>query len=481
VRGDDRRLHPVVPIRFVRACPRGHLADIDWYRFAHTGDAGCRRQLWLDEKGTSGDLTELRVRCECGAGRDLALAQRNPGLLGTCNGERPWLGPGPHEGCGLPSRLLVRSASNAYFPQVMSVISLPDKNESVGKAVNQVYSDYLAGLDSAEELAFARKKMAAVKAALDGFSDAEAWAEVQARKGAVLEGPAKTVKQAEFEVLAGTKESAGADQPDGNFYARALAAAAWGGPDRPWMAAVERVVLVHRLREVVAQIGFTRFEASSPDVEGELQMGVQAAPLARETTWLPAVENRGEGVFVQFRKAAIDDWAGRPAAVERGRHLLAGFEAWKSAHPHSARKFPGLPYYLMHTVSHLLLTAVSLECGYPASSIRERVYALESGYGVLLYTGSPDAEGTLGGLVETGRQIARHLRAALELARLCSNDPVCAQHDPPGPHEARFLHGAACHGCLLVAETSCEQQNDFMDRALAVPTVDDGGAEFFPG
>jgi len=245
------------------------------------------------------------------------------------------------------------------------------------------------------------------------------------------------------------------------------------------MAAVERVVLVHRLREVTAQVGFTRFEAMSPDVEGELQMGVQAASLARETTWLPAVENRGEGLFVQFKKAAIEDWMKLPAVVERGRRLLAGFDTWKAAHPHSARKFPGVQYHLLHTISHLLITAVSLECGYPASSIRERVYSLDSGYGILLYTGTPDAEGTLGGLVEAGRQIARHLQAALELARLCSNDPVCAQHDPPGPHEGRFLHGAACHGCLLVAETSCEQQNDFLDRALAVSTVDDGGAEFF--
>src|SRR5581483_8809091 len=134
---------------------------------------------------------------------------------------------------------------------------------------------------------------------------------------------------------------------------------------------------------------------------------------------------------------------------------------------------------LLHTVSHLLLTAVSLECGYPASSVRERVYAGESGYGVLLYTGSPDAEGTLGGLVEAGRHINRHLKAALELGRLCSNDPVCAQHDPPNRHEGRFLLGAACHGCLLIAETSCEQFNDFLDRALVVSTVENLGAEFF--
>jgi hypothetical protein len=216
-------------------------------------------------------------------------------------------------------------------------------------------------------------------------------------------------------------------------------------------------------------------------VEGELQMGVQAAPLARELSWLPAVENRGEGIFLQIRKAAIDDWLVRPVVQERGKRLLAGFESWQGQHPHSRRHFPGLPYFLLHSLSHLLLTSVALECGYPASSIRERVYALEAGYGILLYTGTPDAEGTLGGLVEAGRQIDRHLRAAVELGRLCSNDPGCAQHDPQNPHECRFLLGAACHGCLLIAETSCEQHSDFLDRALVVPTVEDLGAEFFRG
>lgn len=315
-----------------------------------------------------------------------------------------------------------------------------------------------------------------MKTALDGFTDEEVYAHIESLKGTTLEGPAPSVKQAEFEVLGASNDEAGADHPDGDFYARALPPAVWNAP---WMSAVERVVLVHRLREVVAQVGFTRFEASTPNVEGELEVGVQAAPLARETTWLPAVENRGEGVFVRFKKSAIDKWAGREEVKARAARLRAGFEAWGEAHPHSARAFPSVQYYLLHTISHMLLTAVSLECGYPASSIRERVYALDAGYGLLLYTGSPDAEGTLGGLVETGRRIHLHLQAAMELARLCSNDPVCAQHDAPNLHEGRFLHGAACHGCLLVAETSCEQHNDFLDRALAVPTVEDLGAEFF--
>jgi hypothetical protein len=474
--GEDRKYHPVVPIRFVRACRKGHIGDIDWYGFVHGGATECRgRPLWVDERGTSGDLAEIVIRCACRRERRLSDATvPAKRLLGQCDGSRPWLGPDTREACSEPNRLLVRSASNAYFAQVMSVIALPDRNESLEKAVNQVWS-YLEVAESADDVRRERKK-SLVKAALEGFSDEEVWKEVQARRGAGGEAPAKSVKQAEFEVLSATKDEVGQDTPDGDFYARALPRTAWDGPRA---GAVERVVLVHRLREVTAQVGFTRFEAVTPGINGELDILAEPAPLAREVTWLPAVENRGEGVFIQFRKPALDGWLSRPEARERERRLRAGFESWLKEHPHSRREFPGLCYFLLHSLSHLLLTAVALECGYPASSIRERVYALESGYGILLYTGSPDAEGTLGGLVEAGRRVGHHLRAALELGRLCSNDPVCAQHDPANPHERRFLHGAACHGCLLVAETSCEQHNDFLDRALVVPTVEDLGAEFF--
>jgi hypothetical protein len=246
------------------------------------------------------------------------------------------------------------------------------------------------------------------------------------------------------------------------------------------MQAIERVVLVHRLREVVAQVGFTRFEAAAPDTEGELDIGVRRASLAREITWLPAYENKGEGIFLQFKKEAIKDWLSRPAVQERWQSLALGFKAWAKEHPGSKRGFPELPYIMLHSLSHLLITAVSLGCGYPSSSIRERVYSIANvGYGILLYTGTSDAEGTLGGLVQVGRRIHETVKNALDLGMLCSNDPVCAQHDPANAPEHRFLHGAACHGCVLIAETSCEQQNDFLDRALVVPTVESRGCEFF--
>ena len=117
----------VVPTRFVRACPKGHVDDLDWIGFVHGANNRCRRQLWRDERGTTSELAELSVRCECGARRSLyeaAELEQNP--LGTCRGARPWLGLNTEEDCNQPSRLLIRTASNAYFPQIVGVLSLPD-------------------------------------------------------------------------------------------------------------------------------------------------------------------------------------------------------------------------------------------------------------------------------------------------------------------------------------------------------------------
>lgn len=472
---DSKKRRPVVPIRFVRACRNGHIGDIDWRAFVHNGPSDCKRQLWIDERGTSGDLAEVWIRCECKLERSMsqaAILQNR--ALGHCNGNRPWLGSYEKESCGEPNRLLIRNASNAYFPQLLSVISLPDRDERVKQVVDAIW-DIVEPVENAEELRYERKK-AKVKAALEDFSDDEILAEILARKsGSGKE--TKTVKQAELETLTASKPELGNDQPDGTFYARTLPPEKWKAP---CTAAVERIVLVHRLREVVAQVGFTRFEAAAPDIAGELEIGVKRAALSREPTWLPANENKGEGVFIQFKTAAITQWLSRPEVQQRGRQLEAGFNAWLSDHQGSHRMFPGLPYIFLHSFSHMLITAVSLECGYPASSIRERIYALPNvGYGILLYTGTSDSEGTLGGLVQVGRRIHEHMQKALHLGELCSNDPVCAEHQPENQHERRFLLGAACHGCLLIAETSCEQHNDFLDRALVVPTLENLGAEFF--
>ena len=474
-RGADGKNKPVVPVRFVRACPKGHIGDIDWPIFVH-GAAVCARDLWIEERGTSGDLDEIWLVCECGATRAMSQAARlDLGSLGKCNGSRPWLGPGNRERCGAPNRLLTRAASNAYFPQLLSVISIPDTRSPVDDVVRALWEDFLSDVEAQADLDKVRKKPTPA-AKLAGLADDAVMAAIaRTRSGSGVELE-RSVKDVEFEALAENQDTVGSDRPDGDFYARTLSATAW---QAPWMDPVERVVLVHRLREVIAQVGFTRLEAIGPDTDGELDLGVKPAALGLDASWLPAIENRGEGIFLKFKAQDIERWLLKPQVVQRDAVLLQGFALWKRDHEGTERKFPGLPYILLHSLSHLLMTAVSLECGYPASSLRERIYALPGGrYGILIYTGSSDGEGPLGGLVQAGKDIARHMRRALDLGTLCSNDPICGYHRPAEPDHQPLL-GAACHGCLLVAETSCEQRNEFLDRALVVSTVEAIKAEFF--
>ena len=254
-------------------------------------------------------------------------------------------------------------------------------------------------------------------------------------------------------------------------------------------SSIEAIIQVHRLREVLALAGFTRLEPVMPNVDGEYDGEVERAVIALEPAWFPAVENRGEGILVQLRADVVMAWLGREPVKQRLNELIAGHNAWAGQRK-SELPFPGGPYVLLHTLAHLLLQSLSMRCGYPAASIRERIFVDQASsrsernphgkrYAVLLYTTSPDAEGTLGGLVQEARRIEDHLRHALRTAALCSNDPVCAEHVPGHSMEERWLHGAACHGCTLIAETSCEMRNEYLDRALAVPTLYAAGAAFF--
>ena len=146
--------------------------------------------------------------------------------------------------------------------------------------------------------------------------------------------------------------------------------------------------------------------------------------------------------------------------------------------------FPGLRYVLLHSLSHALIRQFSVECGYAAASLKERIYSStpddeEAMAGILIYTAAPDSEGTLGGLVTLGEtaNLEQHLDQALEGLEICSSDPLCAETQP----EQAFLslHGAACHNCLFLPETSCERGNRYLDRTVLVPTMERAEFAFF--
>ena len=476
---DEKRRYngkPVVATRFVRACPKGHVDDLDWHDFVHGGPSKCLGRLWLDETGATGELANLRVRCSCGKSRSMSEANEisaNP--LGSCSGARPWLGPNANEDCHERTRLLIRTATNAYFPLLVRALSIPDKGAEIGRVVAEMWDPLMAVDNLAELTVF--KKLPQVAEALAGFDDDDVLAAIRRRK----EGPAgdRSVKGVEIEAMLAVPEGYGDDVPiDPNFHARK-------SPSHrrkdPFQTLVPEIVQVHRLREVLALGGFTRLEAPMPDIDGEYRDDVERAEISIDPEWFPAVENRGEGVLLRFSSDAIRTWNARPAVSRRIRDLETGYINWKQQRKNPPA-FPGGTYVMLHTLSHMLLQSLSARCGYPAASIRERIYVDDENelYGVLLYTSSPDAEGTLGGLVQQARHIGDHIRRALATAALCSNDPVCAQHSAVDSVEERWLHGAACHGCVLVAETSCEMWNDYLDRALVVPTLAERDAAFFP-
>jgi Domain of unknown function (DUF1998) len=485
---DDGRKSDVTPIRFVCACDKGHLQDIDWRWVVH-GAGSCHEPMWLEEKGTSADPADTSIVCGCG--RRLSLQETfQPGRLGKCRGERPWLLDRDPDGCGDNLKLLTRTATNTYFPQVLTVISLPAEEDELSQLVDELSGD-LAGVQTVQDVAQAKRFNPKVSASLGPYADGDIFDRLQRIRDGAKSDATRSPKLSEFDTFASGRSEIGANHPTAKLYAQTLRRDAWADPDADIaLSGIKNLVAVHRLREVSCLYGFTRFEAAPTGTDGDIediQLSVRGAPISRDADWLPAIEQFGEGIFIHFDEAAIGQWLQKESTAHRNQKLLSGYGHWQKRFAGEAPAYPGTPYVLLHSISHALMAEIALDCGYPASSLKERVYALSGSRtggdidrcGVLIYTASAGAQGTLGGLVATAPRFAHILRSALEHLRICSNDPVCADHEPDDRSGDRATHGAACHGCLLIAETSCEMRNLFLDRSLLVPTMADGLSCFF--
>ncbi len=324
--GPDRKKYDIVPIRFVQACPNGHISDVDWYAFVHgvavEGADPCRRDLFVDEWGTRGDLSEVEIRCDCGKRKKLIIALEDKSALSWCRGRRPWLGGGNFEpNCRDPkgqptfNRLLNRSASNAWFPQVLSVISIPDEDEKLRGAVEKIWEDHLQYVNSRDDLPGERKR-AKVAAALEGYSDDAVWAEIERHRGGSSSGPAKTIKQAEIETLLSSPDAIGKEPRS-----KATSTRAAGGPKRRSMPFGTRLIVSFSSTDCAKSFHWSdssraRDARHRNDIDGELAIGVNRAALADEVRWVPAVENRGEGVFISFKSEEIRSW--RKRSLEAG-------------------------------------------------------------------------------------------------------------------------------------------------------------------
>jgi hypothetical protein len=458
-----------VPVRFVSACKRGHLDDFPWVGFAHKEGPLCSTpQLYLHE-GASGDFSEVTVHCETCQRPPRRLSEaKNPLAMPECGGWRPWLGVNAKQDCEERQKLIVRTASNSYFPQVMSALTIPDPDDELrGKLATVMDSLRKAKF---EHLDMLRELRDDVRLALDGYSNEQVWASLQTMRDDAPQSD--SLRAPEFRRFVDEPDEIDGELPpeDAPFWARHAKVDSL--PKQ-----LERVVLATKLREVRTQIGFTRLESATANLEGEYDLGVKSARLAQHRDWLPATEIHGEGVMLVLDEDALHEWEIRDEVKARAAELEAGYDQWLRALDQTWRPpFPGVRFYMLHTLSHMLITAISLDCGYAASAIRERIYCSypedeHKMAGILLSTGTAGSEGTLGGLVEQGRRITHHLHAAWDFASLCSSDPVCGRHSPDGDYAERYRSGAACHGCLYIAECSCERFNEYLDRALVVPVI----------
>jgi hypothetical protein len=470
---------PVVPARFLVACKHGHLDDFPWLYFVH-GEIPCKARLKLRELGVSGEAADIQVVCEtCGKQRRMsdAFGQEGKNTLPNCNGRHPHLRMYDKEQCQEQSRAILLGASNSWFSIVLSTLAVPDAVDRLGQLVDEHWH-ILEKVTSQQNIELLRH--IGQLGSLAAYSDAQIWEKVEVKQneaGTSTTSSQPNLKAPEWKVLSNPSTAPVAR----DFKVTPVQ------PPTGYEHMMKQVVLVERLREVRALIGFTRIESPGDFSDMEEIPEEHRVPLSRKRpTWIPAAEVRGEGIFLEFREDAIQNWIADPSRRSHDRTFFDAHIQWRKARRRDYPElgYPGLRYVLLHSFAHALMRQLTLECGYSAASIRERIYSLNPEHeygpmaGILLYTAAPDSEGTLGGLVGLGMpdQLGRHIDGALEQMQSCTSDPLCAEHTCL---QDVSLHEAACHACLFLPETSCERGNKYLDRSVLVPTVDRTNLAFF--
>ncbi|WP_442755891.1 DrmB family protein [Methylocystis sp. JAN1] len=472
-KGDAKKTE-VNPIRFVGTCAKGHLQDIDWRWLAHrNGERNCRKPLFWVERGVSSDPSDISVRCSCGASVTLADLYK-PKFLGRCECLSPWLTPRrmPGETCTEDLHLLPRSATNTYFAQTVTLISLTKSNDRLRQTIAENKS-VIDGIRALPNFLQVLRSIPQTKEAFKEFSDAEIASALEGDLASGVQAPLNP-KIPEFDLLACGAPVIGSPAAGSFLYAETLPRDALA-LDAPWDAFLQNVVKVHRLREVICLYGFTRLEPPPTFAESEMdeiQLAVDGADLDRDVKWLPALEQFGEGVFLHIAATFIKDWLEKSETLEIADKL-------RDRERRDAQRFGrpprhlGAAYWALHSLSHAFMAELALECGYPLSSLKERIYssgpAQPDRFGILIYTSTAGGQGTLGGLSQMAHRAGDILARAAGRLSLCSNDPVCAEQS--GENNDNPLQGAACHACLLVPETACEARNTRLDRSLLVPTL----------
>lgn len=455
---------PAYPSRFITICEDGHMGDFPWRWWVHQGSTSCKGKLRMYSTGNTSTLADMWVECtECSAKRSMSGATQKENFEElSCSGHHPFRPNHKNEKCTKPVIPSQRGASNVYFAVSRSAISIPpwinplynlidehyrlieNYSEDFGEmGITKVYDKYFSTY-TREEFDEALKK----------------------RQNNITEF--KEIKQMEYDAITHHADPAYASNKK-HFKAEEEPVPEYL---KPYFS---RIIKITRLREVKVLLGFTRVDAPDPDADE--QANVVYLNKGKTEKWLPAAEVNGEGIFIEFNKQTISQWLNDPKLKALSDKYAECYREFCESKEWTVTILRNAKYVLMHTFAHLLIKQMSMSSGYSSSAIRERIYFGDNMSGILLYTGSADKEGSLGGLVELGNidRLITLMKDAFTEALLCTNDPECLNNTPAGNNS----NGAACHSCCMVSETACENGNRMLDRGLVVPIAGRENQSFF--
>jgi Domain of unknown function (DUF1998) len=473
----------MIPVRVIAVCEKGHIEDFPFREWI-----GCQcadeyaSRLFFKAGRSAASLAGIKIECQgCGRIRSLAGAFEEDALskIGvSCSGAQPWLGRERGlESCSAQLQTLQRGGSNVYFPLVTSSIYIPPTNLKETEAIQRVLDNPSAWFAISSEIIDGRINDTACRTVASMFQvdpkqlAAAAQARLDGQDRVMTALTEEDFRRQEYEIL-----SSGSGTPLDELFTEQLDGAKYG-----WLARyVRRVGLVRKLRETRVLVGFSRL---LPRTEcGE--EGVQSLAIDPDMRWLPAIEVRGEGIFVELRQDTIDRWLTQVATLQRTADLIREYNLRRAVRQLAVRNVDAR-FMMLHTLAHAVIKELTFSCGYGSAALRERLYCdLEDPdrpmSGFLVYTASGDSEGTLGGLVAQAQpgRFERMVGDALRHSSWCSNDPVCMESPGSGSFSSNL---AACHGCVLLPETSCEEGNRLLDRGLLVGTVEEPGIGLFGG
>lgn len=444
---------PAYPSRFITICEDGHMSDFPWKWWVHRGESDCNGTLKMYSTGNTSTLADMWVECSCGAKRSMSGATQRDNFDGVaCSGHHPFRPNVKKHKCDKPLIPSQRGASNVYFAVSRSAISIPPW-------INPLYNlidEHLRDIELAKQLMGDDGITKIYEMYFSAYSRDEFDDALERRMSNIKEFT--EIKQMEYNAI--THHNDPAYQSNKKHF-KAEEDALPGYLQKYF----SRIIRVTRLREVRVLLGFTRVDAPDPDADE--QPNVVALSKGKQERWLPAAEVNGEGIFIEFNKDTLAAWRNSPAVKGLSEKYSDSYREFCESKGWTITVVRNAVYVLMHTFAHLMIKQMSMSSGYSSSAIRERIYFGDKMAGILLYTGSSDKEGSLGGLVELGNidQMTNLMRDAFQEALVCTNDPECMSNLPAGKNS----NGAACHSCCMISETACENGNRMLDRGLAVP------------